>query len=43
MDMVLDLIEKDFSLIDDEIGRNVIIFWVDMSSSLLIDNKKKIF
>ena len=43
MDMVSDLIEKDFSLIGDEIGRNVIIFWVDMSSSLLIDNKKKIF
>ena len=27
--------------IDDEIGRNVIVFGVDMSSSSLIDNKKK--
>ena len=43
MDMVSDLIEKDFSSIGDDIGRNVIIFGVDMSSSLLIDNKKKIF
>ena len=29
--------------IGDEIGRNVIIFGVDMSSSSFIDNKKKIF
>ena len=29
--------------IGDEVGRNVIIFGVDMSSSLHIDNKKKIF
>ena len=27
----------------DEIGRNIIIFGVDMSSSSHIDNKKKIF
>ena len=39
--MVLDLIEKDFFLISDEVGRNVIIFGVDMSSSQHIDNKKK--
>ena len=43
LDMVLDLIEKDFFLISDEVGRNVIIFGVDMSSSQHIDNKKKIF
>ena len=39
--MVLDLIEKDFFLIDDEVGRNVIIFGADMTSSSHIDNKKK--
>ena len=32
---------KGFFSICDEIGRNVIIFGVDMSSSLFIDNKKK--
>ena len=32
---------KGFYLIGDEIRRNVIIFEVDMSSSLHIDNKKK--
>ena len=32
---------KEFFSIGDEIGRNVIIFGVDMSSSLHIDNKKK--
>ena len=32
---------KGFYSIRDEIGRNVIIFGVDMSSSLHIDNKKK--
>ena len=41
--MVLDLTEKDFFSIGDEIGRNVIIVAVDMSSSSFIDNKKKIF
>ena len=40
-DMVLGLIEKDFFSIDNEIGRNVIIFRVDMSSSAKIDNRKK--
>ena len=33
--MVSGLIEKD------EVGRNLIIFGVDMNSSLYIDNKKK--
>ena len=35
LDMVSGLIEKD------EVGRNLIIFGVDMNSSLYIDNKKK--
>ena len=39
-DTVLDLIEKDFFSIVDEVGRNVIIFGADMSSSSHIDNKK---
>ena len=41
LDKVLDLKEKDFFLNGDEVGRNVIIFGVDMSSSSHIDNKKK--
>ena len=41
LDIVLDLIEKDFFLIGDEVGRNVTIFGADMSSSPHIDNKKK--
>ena len=41
LDKVLDLKEKDFFLIGDEVGRNVIIFGVDMSSSSHIGNKKK--
>ena len=32
---------KGFYLIGNEIGRNVIIFGVDMSSSTKIDNRKK--
>ena len=40
-DTVLDLIEKGFFSIGDEIGRNVIIFGVDMGSSPHIDNQKK--
>ena len=32
---------KGFYSTGDEIGRNVIFFGVDMSSSLFIDNKKK--
>ena len=39
--MVSDLIEKDFFQFGDEVGRNVIIFGVDRSSSPYIDNKKK--
>ena len=35
--------KKGFYSIGDEIGRNVIIFGVDMSSFPFIDNKKKIF
>ena len=38
--MVMDLIEKDFFLLGNEIGRNVIIVGVDMSSSPHINNKK---
>ena len=34
---------KGFFSIGGEIGRNIIIFGVDMSSSSFIDNKKKIF
>ena len=34
---------KGFYSIGDEIGRNVIIFEVDMSSSSFIDNKKEDF
>ena len=34
---------KGFFSIGDEIGRNVIIFGVDMSSSSHIDNKKRYF
>ena len=39
--MVSDLIEKDFFSLVNEIGRNVIIFGLDMNSSPHIDNKKK--
>ena len=39
--MVLDLIDKDFFSIGNEVGGNVIIFGVDMSSYSHIDNKKK--
>ena len=37
----LDFTERDFFSIGDDIGRNVIIFGVDMSSSPRIDNKGK--
>ena len=40
LDMVMDLIEKDFFSLGNEIGRNVIIVGVDMSSSPHINNKK---
>ena len=39
--MTLDLIEKDFFSLGNEIDKNVIIFGVDMSSLSHIDNKKK--
>ena len=39
--MVLDLIEKKFFSLGNEIGKNVTIFGVDMSSSSHVDNKKK--
>ena len=42
--MVLDLMEKElFSDPSGEFGNNVIIFGVDMGSSVHVDNKKKIF
>ena len=41
--MVLDLTEKDFFSLGNKIGRNVIIFGADRSSSPHIDNKKKDF
>ena len=41
LDRILGLIEKDFFSIGYDIGRNVIIFAVDMSSSSKIDNRKK--
>ena len=44
MDMVLDLIEREPFFIGNRLGRNCIIFGVDMSSSVWVDNKKeKIF
>ena len=39
--MVLDSIHAQNSLPDDSAGKNVIIFEVDMSSYVDIDNKKK--
>ena len=41
LDMVLDLIEKRLFQLGNEIGKNVIIFGVDVSSSTKIDNRKK--
>ena len=38
--MVSDFIEKDFFSIDDEVGKNVIIFGGDISSFSNIDNNK---
>ena len=32
---------SELSLTDGSIGKNVIIFWVDMSSSVYVDNKGK--
>ena len=33
----------EFSLPDGSVGKNVITFWVDMSSSVYIDNNGNIF
>ena len=41
MDMVLDLIERELFFIGNRLGRNCIIFGVDVSSSVRVDNKKK--
>ena len=41
MDMVLDLIERELFFIGNRLGRNCIIFGVDMRSSVRVDNKKK--
>ena len=41
LDMILDLKKKRSYSIGNEIGRNVIIFGVDTSSSSHTDNKKK--
>ena len=41
LNMVLGLTKNDFFSIADEVGRNVIIFGEDMSSSSHTDNKKK--
>ena len=42
LDMELDLLEKEF-LFGNRYGTNCIIFGVDLSSSVHVDNKKKIF
>ena len=42
LDMVLNLIDRIFS-VDNEFGKNVIIFGVDMSSSIHVDRKRRIF
>ena len=39
--MVLDLTEKGSYSIGNKIGRNVMIFGVEMNSSTKIDNRKK--
>ena len=39
--MVLNLIERDFFSIGNEVGRNLIIFGIDMSSSSHVNNRKK--
>ena len=43
LDMLFDLIETNtYFSVGNEIGKNVIIFGVDMSSSTKIDSRKKI-
>ena len=41
LDIVLDLIEKELFPVGNRFGRNCIVFIVDMSSSVHIDNSKK--
>ena len=41
LDIVLDLIEKELFPVGNGFGRNCIVFIVDMSSSVQIDNSKK--
>ena len=41
LDIVLDLIEKELFPVGNGFGRNCIVFIVDMSSSVHIDNSKK--
>ena len=41
LDIVLDLIEKKLFPVGNGFGRNCIVFIVDMSSSVHIDNSKK--
>ena len=43
LDMVLDFIEKRKFLVGNGFGRNCIIFGVDLSSSVHVDNKKIYF
>ena len=40
LDMELDLIKKEEFSFGNGFGRNCIIFWVDMTSSVHVDNKK---
>ena len=41
--MILDLIERKFSFPRGKLGSSVILFGVDMSSSVHVDNKKRTF
>ena len=37
----MEVLSSEFSLPDGSVGKNVIVFGADMSSSVHIDNKKK--
>ena len=37
----MEVLSSEFSLSDGSVGKNVIVFGADMSSSVHIDNKKK--
>ena len=41
--MVFDLIEKEFSFVSNRFGRNVIIWGENISSSVHVKNRTKIF